>query len=320
MRIGLIGDIHLFTLKVHPSRLLGKRLLGQSNLWMNRRFRFNHGMLEPVINKVRELQLDLVLLSGDVTTTSLEDEFTDVVRYLKPLSLEVPVLVVPGNHDRYTYRSARKRRVETLLGGLMPERFPHFRVLSDRWRLMALDAAQPQIVMSRGALGKDQLAAAGTILEQLAADHGLIVLCHYPAIIPPMVPSSWAHDLAEARALSNLLAASRARIVYLHGHIHRPWYWQRSEDAPPPFCCLNAGSPCLTSEQYPLGQGFWLIELPENPQAPLGLHHYVPRLSSSSTAMTGEKRQSNGKMRKIMRRRCLPEIHPVPEWTCHDVL
>ena len=321
MRIALIGDIHLFTLKVHPRRLLGKRLLGQSNLWINRQFRFNHTMLEPVINKVRALKLDLVLLSGDVTSTSLEDEFADVVKYLKPLSDEVPVLIVPGNHDRYTYRAARRKRVETLLTNLLPEKFPYYRDLTRRWHLIALDAARPQVVLSRGALGRGQLTAVRDLIGRFTAEDGLIVLCHYPVLIPPAVHSTWAHDLAEARKLRNILAGSPARIVYLHGHIHQPWYWETEDHMRQPFTSINAGSPCLTSEKYPLGQGFWQIELPEDPRHNLGLYHYVPQrpVGIQQPASKRQKRKSSTMFKMIWRRR-LPEVQHQTEWSCRHVL
>ena len=100
MRLDLIGDIHLFSLKIQPRRLVGRRILGHTNLWLNRQFRFNHTLLESLLQRVRRVEPDLVLLSGNVTTTSLEDEFHDIERFLRPMADTVPTLIVPGNHDR----------------------------------------------------------------------------------------------------------------------------------------------------------------------------------------------------------------------------
>lgn len=278
MRLALIGDIHLFRLKVHPRRLLGKRLLGQSNLWLNRRFRFNHDVLDPLIQRVAEIGPDLVLLTGDVTTTSLEDEFSDIVNYLQPLARQAPMVIVPGNHDRYTFRSARKKRVETLLSGLMPRQFPYHRQLADRWHLLGIDSAKPQLMLSRGAVGPRQLVRVRRFLKTLTPQDGVVVLCHYPAQTPPGTPRSWAHDLADARLLRRMLEECPAQVVFLHGHIHRPWHWQKSNGHGKHFTCINAGAPCLTNSHYPLGQGFWEIHLPPTPSEPLGLIHHVPTL------------------------------------------
>ena len=275
MRLALIGDIHLYSLSVRPRQLLGKRLLGQTNLWLNRRHRFNHRMLGRVIEKVEAIEPELVLFSGDVTTTSLHDEFTDVERYIKPLAAKFPVLVVPGNHDRYTFRSSRKRRMENVLSQVMPAEFPHLRKLTDHWHLMGLDSAIPQVFLSRGALGGPQLRRIEQALERYTEDDGLIVLCHYPVAMPAGLPRSWTHDLAEGQRLRRMLEQCPAKVVFMHGHVHKPWYARPDGRDHLPFTCINAGSPCLTSEEFPLGQGFWEITLPQDPADELALTHHV---------------------------------------------
>lgn len=281
MRLVLIGDIHLYRLKVAANRLLGKRLLGQSNLWLNRRFRFNHDLLDPLMERVRALEPEMVLLTGDVTTTALEDEFSDIAAYFKPLSRDVPVVIVPGNHDRYTFRSTRHKRSERLLEGLMPERFPYHGRLTDRWHLLGLDSARPQIMLSRGGLGVRQLARARRMIESLTERDGLVVLCHYPVATPPGTPTSWAHDMADAGTLGELLAKCPARVVFLHGHIHRPWHWEQVNGGGRELTYVNAGAPCLTTGHFPCGQGFWEIDLPADPAGPLSLVHHVPTLTGA---------------------------------------
>ena len=292
MRIALIGDVHLYSLSIHPRRLLGKRVFAHTNLLMNRRRRFNHALMPALVEKVRSLSPELALFSGDVTTSSLESEFADFVELVEPLVDETPAVLVPGNHDRYTFRSRRKRRIETLLDKVMPHDFPHTRPLGAKWRLLALDSAVPNRFFSRGALGSAQYATALEEIAKRKAGEGLLVLCHYPVAVPPRVPTAWSHDLKEDKGLREALAACRARVVYLHGHIHKPWHAVPPEGADagsrPPFECLNAGSPCFTSAQYPLGQGFWNIELPDDPDAPLGLEHWVPRAGGHSVAASGD--------------------------------
>lgn len=324
LRIALIGDIHAFSLKVQAKRLLSRRILAQSNLWLNRRHRFNHAMLEPLFERLQSLEPDLVLCSGDITTTSLEDEFLDVMRFFKPLAESVPMVVVPGNHDRYTFKSRRKKRMESLLEGLMPSDFPHVQTLRERWRLIALDSGIPNVLMSRGALGDQQFSALARDLGGLTERDGVIVLCHYPAQQPPGIPSSWAHNLAEASAVQQLLAECPARIVYMHGHIHQPWYWvaavrnghvaptdsspegeTASPEGLPKLAYLNAGSPCMTSANYPAGQGFWEVQLPEDPADDVQLWHHVPKPSTY-----GPKR-----MRRIAAKAAVDR----PKWERHEV-
>ena len=158
---------------------------------------------------------------------------------------------------------------------VMPGRFPHMRQLTDRWHLMGLDSAVPQVFLSRGALGKGQLHAIENELTRFTEADGLVVLCHYPVALPAGLPRSWTHDLAEAQTLRKLLEQCPATVVFLHGHVHKPWYARPNGQDGLPFVCINAGSPCLTSDEFPLGQGFWQIDLPADPTQALDLTHHV---------------------------------------------
>ena len=307
MKLAIIGDLHLFTLRIHPRRLLSRRVMAQSNLWLNRRHRFNHALLPELTRRVLEVAPQMLLLSGDVTTSSLESEFEDFMTFARPLvgqepgQAGIPGALVPGNHDRYTFKSRRVKRIEDLLSTVMPATFPDVRELGPSWRLLSLDSAIPNKVFSRGALGSTQLAEAEAVIRETPADQGLVVLCHYPCSLPPRVPSAWSHDLKEDAALRRALEACPGRVVYVHGHIHKPWHvlpevvddadaplpvsrarsglagrGKRGGKLKPAFECINAGSPCMTSEKYPLGQGFWEIDLPDDPRAPLRSLHHIP--------------------------------------------
>ena len=277
MRLALIGDIHTYRLLVPPWHLVGKRLIGQANLWLNRRHRFDHSLANQLIERAASIQPDMVLLSGDLTTTSLDGEFSDAAQMLAPLTERFPTLIVPGNHDRYTFTSARRRVMETLMPGVVPNEWPCFRHLTERWHLLALDAAVPRIFNSRGRVGQDQLKKIRRITADLTAQDGLIVLCHYPLKSPPRaLPLTWDHKLADSYRLRKLLIRCPARLLYLHGHIHKPWCWQPKQSNQAHFTYINAGCPCMTSPKHPRGQGFWQVDLPDDPTGPLQVTHHLP--------------------------------------------
>jgi len=84
VRIALVGDIHVFAKRMARKRyFLSRRILGHTNLVLTRRNRFNHALLQPLTARLKQLQPDAVLFSGDVTTTSLEDEFEDIARFIR---------------------------------------------------------------------------------------------------------------------------------------------------------------------------------------------------------------------------------------------
>lgn len=277
MRLVLIGDIHFFTRRVQPWRLLNKRLLGLASLLFSRQFRFDRALLEPVLRRAGQLQPDLILFTGDLTTTSLEAEFQAVQQVIRQHLNGSPVLVVPGNHDRYTASAARARLLERFLGALVPESFPYFRKLAGRWHLLVLEAAQPTWLSARGMIGAAQLEQTRRILEKLTADDGLIIACHYPATLPGHVRDPRGHRLADRQALLRVLGLCPARQIYVHGHVHEPWVWRPPERRNWRLISINAGSPTLRSALYPAGQGFWELVLEEDPRRPVRAWRHVPR-------------------------------------------
>lgn len=276
MRIVLFGDIHLYRLWLTPWQLISKRILGQTNLILNRRQRFQHERLGPMIEKAIEIDPDMLLLSGDVSTTSLKREFADVQAALKPLADRVPTVLVPGNHDRYTFAAARTRVIDRMLCEWVPQQFPHTRALTDRWHLLALDAAVPRLYNARGRLGMPQFEQAKAYIESLDASQGVVVLCHYPCALPGHVHEHESHALEERDALREALANCAARVVYLHGHIHQPWHHEPGDGSGVPFTCIDAGSPCMKDSKHPNGQGFYEIELPDDPGGDLVVRHHGP--------------------------------------------
>ena len=287
-KLAIIGDVHLYTLRIHLKRLLSRRVMAHTNLLMNRRHHFNHGLLPELVQRVASLKPDLALFSGDVSTSSLEHEFGDFLALFRPLVDAVPCVLVPGNHDRYTFGSRRVKRIETMLHEVMPDAFPHVRELRPGWKLLALDSAIPNRVFSRGALGPSQLAGAVEAIHAVGPDEAIMVLCHYPCSLPPGVHHTWSHDLKEAEPLKAALTACRGRVVYVHGHIHKPWHAAVDPaGGMPAFECLNAGAPCMTSPRWPRGQGFWEVDLPADPRGALVTRHHAPAEEPSAASPDG---------------------------------
>lgn len=269
MRLLIMGDLHFFRTRLTPGEWLSKRMLGQTNLLLNRRHQFNHGLFPAMLERAMAHKPDAAILTGDLTTTALGREFADVQAALAPLAARMPVFAVPGNHDRYTFASARQRLWETVCGESLgaPASFPAMKPLGGRWHVLLLDSACPRIFSSRGRLGRTQLAQTKQLLDGLPAGDGVVVVCHYPLFTPEGTRISWNRDMAGRAALVEMLAASAARVLYLHGHIHQPWHLTVSADGTP-FDCINAGAPCQTVDKngrlWPDGQGFWIVDLPED--------------------------------------------------------
>ena len=58
---------------------------------------------EAVVRMADEVDLDAVIVSGDLTQRAKPEQFRDARRFIERLP-DVPTLVVPGNHDVPLYR------------------------------------------------------------------------------------------------------------------------------------------------------------------------------------------------------------------------
>lgn len=274
-RAVLIGDIHCYQLWVAPWQLLGKRVLGQINLWKSRRKRFKSQRLDSVVQKALSLSPEVLLLSGDFSTTAMPREFDEALARLKPLTDCVShILAVPGNHDRYTYSATRNQLARKYLSDWMPEKFPVMKPITAHWSVLMLDSAVPRVISSRGELNVHQIDDLIRLLDATPDGHNVIVLCHYAIGNPPAFSRmKHNHQLSQQQALIDILgrSAKRMNIIYTHGHVHYPWAWPRDEG----FFDLNSGSPTMSDPHFPHGQGFWELLLDDKDVTQTCLTHHV---------------------------------------------
>lgn len=268
MRCLIVGDIHAYQRFVWPWRLCGKRLFAYANEKLNRSRRFDLRLLDSMAEQAQTLHVDWALCTGDLTGSALPGEFEQAKRFLQRLVDQgVRLAVVPGNHDRYTFACARRRAFEHALAGLALTAFPSLIQLSPRWRLMTIDSAVPRLISSRGRIGGEQLAKLRRLTLQTPEQDGLVVLCHYPFDTPPGVRWRWSHRLADRELLRAWLGELAPRpVVFVHGHIHQRWSWRPTQPELTHVQVINAGSPTQSTADYPRGRGFWLLDLPDDPQ------------------------------------------------------
>ena len=132
MRIVHLSDIHVWRYAFNPLVLLNKRAVGMLSLVFRRARRFRLERLRDVVERVLSRDADHILITGDLTTTSLPAEFQAAREALADLLVDPSrVTVLPGNHDRYTRRAARVRDFERWFGAFAPsEAWPWLRLLS----------------------------------------------------------------------------------------------------------------------------------------------------------------------------------------------
>ena len=263
MRIVQVTDIHFWQYAFNPLRLMSKRIVGMAALLAGRARRFHLGGVSRLVDRVRQLEPDHILITGDLTTTALPDEFRAARSALAEwLDDPARATIVPGNHDRYTWWAHRSRRFEQYFGEFAPRSdFPWLRALDPDTAILGLDPTRAGISAS----GKLPLAQ-WTEAQRLLADEGsrparLIVACHYPVA----VPQGFERELARKPMVNAGDVRGWLQTIGPHlfccGHIHAAWAF-RARDVPNQLC-INPGPPLLPGHFGHNHPGFVEIQLDE---------------------------------------------------------
>ena len=147
MRIIQLSDVHVWRYSYNPFHLFNKRVIGTASLLAGRASNFRLERLDSVVERIQSLQADHLLITGDLTTTALPAEFRDAREALADLLVDPSrVSIIPGNHDRYTDGSVRRRQYEKHFGEFAPsETFPWLRPLDADTAILGLDPTRAHI-------------------------------------------------------------------------------------------------------------------------------------------------------------------------------
>ena len=127
MKIIHISDSHECSRPGSVSAYFDKRIVGFFNYAFRRRFLHDQGQLSKAVGHVLEEKPDVVVCTGDITSTGQPAEFAKALERLEPLytSAGMLFLYVPGNHDAYVSNGPCRRALEDAF----------FKLNGERWRL-----------------------------------------------------------------------------------------------------------------------------------------------------------------------------------------
>lgn len=220
MRIAQISDFHFTHLTWNPLRLMNKRIFGNLNWLFSRKGHYSQAPLQHLPTLFDQLGVDLVLLGGDFTTTSLPEEFEEAKRFID--QIRQPWIAIPGNHDHYTYSAYRTGQYYQYFSNpgqtALREKKLEIHPLSPEWTLIALDTARPRPPSSSEGLMSEALEQEIThALATLPPEQSVILFNHYP-----FLENDEEHrNLERSEALEALLRKHPQIRLYMHGHTHR---------------------------------------------------------------------------------------------------
>jgi len=228
IRIAHISDLHFSKITFSPTQFLTKRWVGNLNLILFRRKMDRKEHLVNLIKILEEQKVDLVIISGDLSSTSMNFEFklaSEFVSELKKRGIEC--IIIPGNHDHYTKDAYKKKlfyqyfsnNQSSKIGNhtLKDHRLEVHKVMDKLW-LIALDTVIPTPFLSaQGVFSKELEKRLEDVLNDIPKDVSLMIVNHFPF---------FQHDsphnrLVRGPSLKALLKKFPQIRFYLHGHTHR---------------------------------------------------------------------------------------------------
>ncbi len=170
--------------------------------------------LDPLIQLLRTLAPDLVIVSGDLTQRAKTSQFIEARAYLD--CMPTPRLVIPGNHDVPLYDVAR--RFLSPLGRyrthITDDLAPVF--LDDEIAVVGINTAR-SLTFKGGTISVSQLTAATASFDVLPPHIARIVVTHHPFDIP--VGLSGVKIVRGAQRA--ITAFARCDVdLFLSGHLH----------------------------------------------------------------------------------------------------
>lgn len=182
--------------------------------------RYRPDLLAATVERINALELDAVLVAGDLTSSGYEWEYREALSHLE--RIEHPLVVVPGNHDS---KNVGYIHFERMIG----PRFSTWSLVVDGERaeavgaegvtVVALDSSQPDL--DDGHVGREWYQ---WLREQHAADDDLlVVMLHHHLLAIPGAGRDLNH-IVDAGDLLPILDEIGVDVV-LTGHKHVPYFW-----------------------------------------------------------------------------------------------
>jgi 3',5'-cyclic AMP phosphodiesterase CpdA len=222
VRLGHISDLHLADRGRYP----------RNGFTAKDCERHSAKLAKGLLDALREVGVDHLVVTGDLTLSAEPREFERAAELLKPWAQAGKLTVVPGNHDVWTAESVETGRFLRAVGadGLGMRRpaptYPHVVALGAEVVLVALDSVRwgedPRA--TAGKLGAEQLRSARELCREHQKQGKATVLAfHHHVMLPPERLPSDVHvarmPLADADQVIRLVAELPVAAV-LHGHRH----------------------------------------------------------------------------------------------------
>ena len=176
--------------------------------------RVDDALLEPLRERVKQLEPHLVVVSGDLTQRAKPQQFRDARRYLD--SLPRPQVVVPGNHDVPLYNVFQRffQPLEKYRRYIGEDLEPGY--FDDEIAVVGINTAR-SLTWKDGRISASQVAKVHKKLCERPGHVARIIVTHHPFDVPER------HDenqLIRRAAMAMKAFAQCGADILLSGHLH----------------------------------------------------------------------------------------------------
>ena len=138
--------------------------------------------IAPLIKVIEEIKPDMVVISGDFTQRAKEEEFKEAKKFIRRLNL--PVFVIPGNHDIPLYNAFKRFRApfKSYSKFISKDLSPYYE--DEEISLIGINSVR-RFAISSGKIHTNHIEEIERKIEHLDPKIVKIVVCHHPFDLPP---------------------------------------------------------------------------------------------------------------------------------------
>lgn len=174
---------------------------------------------EALLDVASKLPMDAIVVSGDLTQRARREQFVEAKRFLQRLP-QVPLLVIPGNHDVPLYHVTRRMSDPHRIyrEEISEELNPVLRLPG--CVIVGLDSTAPRSAISNGRIHSWQLDHCQQIFQAVPKDTVKIVVAHHHFAPAP----DYLHDSTMPKARRAIMRFVELGVdAILGGHLHRSY-------------------------------------------------------------------------------------------------
>jgi 3',5'-cyclic AMP phosphodiesterase CpdA len=181
---------------------------------------FSEEKMLRIVEHVRSVEPDVVVVAGDLTTAGYEWEYEEVAAWLD--TIEFPKVVIPGNHDA---RNVGYLHFKDRFGDAFSRYRQSFdadraeRLAASGFTIVGVDSSEPDV--NEGRIGRDRYP---WIRAQFDEPDDIRILAVHHHLVP--IPGTGRERNTVTDAGDLLLALTELDVdVVLSGHKHVPFFW-----------------------------------------------------------------------------------------------